>query len=400
MPSRISYSASNEWFRALLRLLRVPIVFLISALASFCAFKDSSALIGGTPTATLDGRSPPVRLALWDADLMPTGERLPVRVQMSRSFRQTVDSDVLVLYDVPSFAQLLKLRDALGLFGYTAVMSNFFCGVPRGGAKWPVEIAVLSRYPISQAVEFDSPVSRKAPCANAGPHTDGPVIASQTRMTIPPHAGEPWPSARHDGGPALGPGLLTVRIDSIRTAVVALHVPAAFEYPDAGPLALGAMRRAIVASAKAWVVRERAQFDGYAFLAMGDFAVNPGVETTAEEPAQMGAQPDADAVDALLIGGPSGAINLTSNLLAEGAAPGVFPHSDRIYLWSSVPDAFGVARRADNSFGSRAFPLVVRSSGATCTVGPLLTWRRRSPGFRELFEPDVHRLRRRARSTA
>jgi hypothetical protein len=381
VPSKVSYSASHDWIRAILRPLRVPIVFVLSALTSFCAFKDSSALVGRTPASALGRRSAAVRLALWDADLMPRGERLPVRIQMSRNFGQSVDPDVLVLYDVPSFAQLLKLRDALGLYGYTAVMSNFFCGTRRGAAKWPIEIAVLSRYPINRAIEFDPPSSKESRCANPGPHTNGPVLASHAPMAVPPRGGALWPATGGGSHPLPGPGFLTARIDAIRTVVVAVRVPAASEYPHTDPLTLGAMRQAIAASAKVWIGRKRAQFENDAVLAMGDFAVNPGIESTAQEPIEASQSSGTDTVDGLFLGGASGARDLTRNLLAEGVAPGVFPHSDRIYLWSAGPPAFGSAQRADNSFGSRAFPLVVRSSGATCAVDPLLAWRRHGKEF-------------------
>ncbi len=138
VPSRVSYSQSYAWLQGLLKALRVPIVFLLSGLTSFCAFKDGAAVIGTGPGAD---RPRAERLVLWDADLMPLGKRMTVREKMSAAFGEQVNPDVLVLYDVPTFAQLLELRDAWGLYGYTAVMSNFFCGRAPRGMAWPLEIA-------------------------------------------------------------------------------------------------------------------------------------------------------------------------------------------------------------------------------------------------------------------
>ena len=53
VPSRVSYSSFFAWLQALLRPLRVPIVFLLSGLVSFCAFKDGNAVIGAGPGAVV-----------------------------------------------------------------------------------------------------------------------------------------------------------------------------------------------------------------------------------------------------------------------------------------------------------------------------------------------------------
>lgn len=377
------YSSAPTWLHALLRPLRVPIVFLLSGLASFCAFKDGGAVIGNG-----SGTGPRTeRLALWDADLMPEGKRLKVREKMSAAFGQQVNPDVLVLYDVPSFAQLLTLRDALGLYGYTAVMSNFFCGHPPRGMAWPLEIAVLSRYPISDATQFNAPGQSGRACNGPAPLRNGPVVAARKTLTRSRASGHRWPMAgKH---PLPGPGLLTVRIGSLGTAIVAVRVPAKGEYPGASAAALNAMRLALAARARAWMAQEAREAPDTKIFAMGDFGVADGHDGYATASlAQADDREAADALDRLMQAADPDrkaamgrTVNLTRALFEEGLAPGVYPHSDRIYLRTSGAQSFGDAQRAENSYGSRAFPLVIRSSGASCIADPRLMRYRLSPAL-------------------
>lgn len=380
MASRIGYRSPYEWAFALLRPLRVPLVFLLSGLGSFCAFQDGNAPLGGSAGAAGNLTT----AALWDADLMPAGDRLAVREAMSGNFAKTVSPELLVVYDVPRFDQLLKLRDALGLYGYTAVMSNFFCGKAPVGAQWPFEIAVLSRYPISEAVQYEAPGKAAEACSEGAPLTSGPAIAK--RASLNSITRSEWPAAA-DGRHLAGPGLLGVRIDSVNTSVIAIRVPAASEYQGADPAALARMRGALATAAHQWMVIEHKNDPDHNVLAMGDFGFGPGGHAVRSADAgAMAAVDGGDSVDRLMLnavsdpsGRHAGAASLTHHLFAEGLSPGVFPHSDRVYALQSGPMTFGPASRTAESYGSRAFPLIVRNSGATCALEPAMRLQRRSP---------------------
>lgn len=366
MPSRVLYQAPPGWFRKALRTLRIPFVFLLSSLASFCAFRGN-ALVG-------DGHRSGVRLVLWDADLMPHGERLSVRQKTSGAFADAVDPDVLVIYDVPSFDQLLKLRDALGLYGYTAVMSNYFCGRTPAGLRWPLEMAILSRYPISQATQFDPPSLVHTACAKEGLHISGPVVAGHAPLALPAHRS--WPM-RANAGAAIGPGLLSVRIDAIGTSVVALRVPHRADDPKLGRRARQQMRATLAGAAGLWMAKQKARYKNDHVFAAGDFGRD---DETADQPPPAD-RSIADAIDGVIRnGGRDGThnagtpVSLTHSLFAQGAAPGIFPHSDRIYLWTDGVEGFGPAQRVKNSFGSRAFPLIVRDSGVACARNGSAGW--------------------------
>lgn len=382
MPSRVSYTPSFAWLQLLLRPLRVPIVFLLSGLASFCAFKDGNAVIG----AGSGGSGPHTeKLALWDADLMPRGDRLNVREKVSAGFGEQVNPDVLVLYDVPTFKQLLKLRDALGLYGYTAVMSNFFCGRTPRGMTWPLEIAVLSRYPISDATQLDPPGQSRRSCDTPAPQRSGPVVARREMLKRSAMSGYRWPTAGNN--PLPGPGLLTVRIDSLNTAIVAVRVPAGSEYPGASAATLSAMRMALAARARVWMATEVKRAPESHVFAMGDFGLDAGrTSLHVSVPASSSGADHGDAIDLLM--GPEDAtstaagghaLSLTHALFMEGLPPGVYPHSDRIFVWANGPQSFGNARRGENSYGSRAFPLIIRSSGASCVADQRLMGYLQSP---------------------
>ena len=403
MPSRVRYRPSTEWLRSLLRMLRIPIVFALSAVGSYCAFQDGGALFNGGPmTGASAGGGGRVRIAVWDADLLPDGSPLRARGDAPAKFGEVIDPDVLILYNVPTFAALLKLRDALRLSGYTAAMSNFFCDGMGDGPKWPLEVAILSRFPIDQAIEFDPPTNQFESCASRGPSTEGPVVASHRTLEIPKKLGLRWPvvggSAKKPGHPLPGPGYLVVRIDSARVVVGGIRVGLASEYPNADPRAVNAMRQALTASLGAWIWKERNGPGDDHFLAAGDFGVDTGEFLAAGVPLPGNADNNFDGADTILTqgvigGGPAAQgghddgqtglrmANLTRALVVQTVGSEAGPHSGRIYLWSHRPGVFGLARRGQDSYGSHGYPLIVESSGGTCAIDPMLTWMRRGPTF-------------------
>ena len=198
-----------------------------------------------------------------------------------------------------AFAELLKLRDALGLYGYTAVMSNFFCTTPADGPRWPIEIAILSRYPISEAIEFDPPTDQLEGCSKPGPFSDGPVVASREKLVVPPGHGLHWPTVAGSARkrPLPGPGYLIARINSARVVIAGVRVALAPEYPNADPIAINDMRQAITASLAAWIWHERTAREDDHFLAMGDFGLDPRVHLPGGEVMSGNADNNFDGAD-------------------------------------------------------------------------------------------------------
>ena len=412
MPSGLRYTSMRDWPMALARLSRIPVVFLLSMFGSYCAFQDGSALFGQGGNGYAGNGGGRVRVAVWDADLMPGGRPLSVRGHALAGFGDAVNPDVLVVYDVPDFAMLLKLRTALHLYGYSAVMSNFFCAGTVKGQTWPAEIAILSRYPIDEAIQFDPPTDQLKDCARPAPFTDGPVAASHRRLKVPQNFAPSWPRAR--GRPLPGPGFLTARIDSARVVVVGVRVARPAENPHAPGPAINAMRQAITASLGAWIWHEKDLREDDHFLAAGDFGVGEGTALPAGNLAPGNADDGIDGAASILTQGvinggaatrpgsgdtPGGLrmIDLTRAVLVRPAEPAEAPHDARIYLWSRQPGVFGSAERTAIAFGSRGYPLVVASSGGTCAIDPALTWMRRSPTFaglsRQVFTASKSALR-------
>lgn len=392
MPSRVGYHPAFGWVRSLLQPLRVPIVFLLSALGSYCAFQDSSRILGlnGTgSSATITGRA---HVTLWNADFVGREVPLAVLPENVNRFSDDLSPDVLVVYGVPDFDALKRLRDRLGLYGFTAVMSNFTCGGKAGDFKWPIEIAILSRFPIEEATEFDPAPETLANCPESGPLTEGPVRANRVAMEIPAELRARWPEVATARGPMPrpGPGFLTARIAEKRVDIAAVKVPTAEGYASAGPVALAEMRRAIAAAAGAWLWKEKDVHEDYSFLVMGDFGAEPiKVASTGLKGWAAGATP-VDSVDALLTHGEIGLgskdrpglagglqmVALTEALVVGSVGGGQASHSDRIYLWSRNLTSFGPATRAANTYGSGSYPISVQSSGASCPIDSFLRWRR------------------------
>lgn len=412
MPSGLRYIPMREWPRALARLSRIPVVFLLSMFGSYCAFQDGSALFGQGGNGYAGKGGGRVHVAVWDADLMPGGSPLSVRGHALGGFGDAVNPDVLVVYDVPDFATLLKLRTALHLYGYSVVMSNFFCAGTVKGPKWPAEIAILSRYPIDEAIQFDPPTDQLKNCARPAPFTDGPVAASHRRLKVPRNLAPSWPRAR--GRPLPGPGFLTARIDSARVVVVGVRAALPAENPHASGPAIDAMRQAVTASLGAWIWHEKELREDDHFLAAGDFGVDKTTVSPVGNLTPGNADDGFDGAAAILTQGvidgdgatrpgsgnsPGGLrmIDLTRAALARPAEPAEAPRDARIYLWSHQTGVFGPAERTAIAFGSRGYPLVVASAGGTCAIDPALTWMRRGPTFaglsRQVFTASKTALR-------
>jgi len=380
----------RDWPGALLRFSRIPVVFLLSMFGSYCAFQDGNALLGpvGSGYAEKDGGR--VRVAVWDADLMPDGTPLDARGYAIGGFGDAVNPDVLVMYGVPDFAMLMKIRAALHLYGYSAVMSNFFCAGTVKGPEWPTEIAILSRYPIDEAIQFDPPTDQLKNCSRPDPLTDGPVAASHRTLKIPRNLAPSWPRAH--GRPLPGPGFLIARIDSARVAIVGVRVALPSDYPDAPVHAVAAMRQAVMASLGMWIWHEKDLRGDDHFLAAGDFGGADSILTQGAIGGDAATRSGSgDSLAGLRL------INLTRDLPERTTEPEETPQSARIYLWSHQAGVFGSAERTAIAFGSRSYPLVVASSGGTCAIDPSLTWMRRGPTFaglsRQVFTASQTALR-------
>jgi hypothetical protein len=294
---------------------------------------------------------------------------------------------------MPDFETLKQLRDRLGLYGYTAVMSNFTCGGKAGDFKWPIEIAILSRFPIDEAVEHDPSPESLANCAHRGPYIEGPAHDASEPIAIPQEVNLTWPAVTTPRGtiPRPGPGFLTAEIRSHKIVIVAVKVPTADGYGSAGEADLQQMRLALTAAAGGWIWSKRDALPGFNFLLMGDLVREPvnRVSATPGGPSHDEA-PGTDGVGALLTEGRIGStlgsegewsglrmLDLTNKIVSTAGETGLAPHSDRIYLWGRNFTGFGPAERALESYGSRSYPISVESSGVDCGIDPFLEWKRR-----------------------
>ncbi len=120
------------------------------------------------------------------------------------------------------------------------------------------------------------------------------------------------------------------------------------------------MRLALAARAHAWMAKQAKAAPDTKVFAMGDFGANSGDRRYGAAGLVRSGDPyPGDTVDRLMapkaddakaVGGQ--AISLTQALFVEGLPPGVYPHSDRIYVWADGTPSFGdaTARREQLRF--------------------------------------------------
>ncbi|HEY4116087.1 MAG TPA: hypothetical protein VGM17_18665 [Rhizomicrobium sp.] len=207
--------------------LRIAALFFASAIVSF------GALLVAKKSGSAQASVEPGGIPVYDAAKLARGGVI------SRTIRSS-DPGVIVVRNVSSFAALLQLRENLGLYGYSAAMSNFYCGSLPGVPAQPVDIGVLSRQPIEEAAEYDAP---GANCVIPGPFVAGPGVAVHEKRTISPRG---WPRVSQlSDKPMPGPGVLAVRISGEAQPLVLVRLPTMDDYPVEDTAAVEKMRAAL-----------------------------------------------------------------------------------------------------------------------------------------------------------
>lgn len=174
--------------------------------------------------------SEPAGVPVYDAAKLTGGSSLAQSVRNNQP-------DLLVVRNALSFAALLKLRDTLGLHGYSAAASNFHCGSRRGVPS--VDVGILSRQPIEEAAEYDAPGTD---CVIGGPFVAGPGVAMHERRNL---ASRGWPHTAKSVQPMPGPGILAVRISGEAQPLVLLRLPTKNDYLAEDSAAVEKMRAAL-----------------------------------------------------------------------------------------------------------------------------------------------------------
>ncbi len=289
-----------------------------------------------------------LRVVTWNAHEGFSPEAVKLRGDDFLAFGKHVRPDVLVIEEVTSLAAAEAVRDAMGLKGYYVACSDF---APSDAPDFSAfEVAIVSRFPITQVVEYDpSPDNAGKPNA-------------PTELPIAPLAklGQVAPADLERIR-----GFLWVRIETLKLTVAAVHLKSS-RGNDGEEDRANADRREFVAAALAdSVAQDLRLFPGYTCLVAGDFNVGHsdaknGRDLARDDVVTTSTSDGYDETHAMLGGGLLGIkMRNLSGDIRETTFPGINSTPiDNLYVLGAAADKFSPAVLEMQTFGSDHRPVV------------------------------------------
>lgn len=306
-------------------------------------------------------RADDIRVATWNVHEGFTPEGIRARSDDFTAFAAKVRPDVLIIEEVTSLACAEAVRDAMGLRGYHVACSNFN---PTDAPDFSAfEVAVLSRFPINQVVEYDPSPDNGA---NPNDPPEMPIMPlAKLGLTAPSDLG-------------FIRGFLWVRIDALKLTVVGVHLKSS-RGSDGTEDAANAERREFVAAAVAdSVAQDLRLFPGYTCLVGGDFNVGHsdsknGRDLSRDDFATTSTSDGYDETHAMLR---DGLLGLKMRNLGQDIRDSTFPGIkstpiDNLYVIGAGVDRFSPATLEMETFHSDHRP--VFSTWTTTPTSPSAT---------------------------
>lgn len=289
----------------------------------------------------------PIRVATWNVHEGFTVDGVKERTNDLAAFGSRIHPDVLVIEEVVSRAVVEAVRDAMGLHEYHIAVSDFNTADPADFTG--LEVAILSRFPITQAIEYD-PTPDNAGKPGSLPELPISPLA-KLGMTTPTEVEQIR-------------GFLWARIDALRLTVVGVHLKSS-RGADGEEDVENAVRREFVAAAVVdSVAQDLRLFPGYTTLVAGDFNVGHSDPKAGKDPAKedLVPSPTSDGYDEThaMLGG--GLLGIKMRNLSGGIRESTFPAFastpiDNIYALGAAADRFSPAQLETETFGSDHRPV-------------------------------------------
>lgn len=311
-----------------LRLLILPLVILAAA----------------APAA---GAQEPLRVVTWNVRDVLRPEDATARTADFVRAGAELRPDVLLLQAVTSRSCVERIRDLMGLHDFHVVVSDFAPG--DGSSRRDFEVAILSRFPVTQAIEYDPIPDVSEPGVEELPLTAlvkvGVARAATSR------------------------GVLWCRIAEVKLTVACLHLKSSGGSSGAADLGNAAKRELVAAASAAGVLEDALLFPDHAFLVAGDF--NVGHSDQARNGHVLGdddvdpatATDLYDDTHALLGHGLVGGLRMRN--LAAAIETSTFPSLpgspiDNVYVHRGADSAgaFAAAETAGETYGSDHLPVL------------------------------------------
>jgi exonuclease III len=289
-----------------------------------------------------------VRIAAWNVHEGFTPEGVKARSADLSSFAARVRPDVLIIEEVTSQAAAEAVRDAMGLTGYHVACSDFAPGDAPDFSAF--EVAILSRFPITQAIEYDpSPDNVGKPGAPA-------ELPISPLLKIGQTAPEQAERIR---------GFLWVRIDALKLTAVAVHLKSSRGNDGEEDRANAALREFVAAAVVDSVAQDLRLYPGYTCLVAGDFNVGHsdaknGSDLNREDLVATATSDGYDETHAMLGGGLLGLkMRNLSGAIRDTTFPGINSTPiDNIYVAGAAADKFTPAVLEMETFGSDHRPVI------------------------------------------
>jgi len=287
-------------------------------------------------------RADELRIATWNIREGFTPEKIAARSQNFADYAAKVRPDLLVIQEVTSVAVVEALRDAMGLSGYHIAVSNFNPIDPPDFGGF--EVAILSRFPITQVVEYD-------PSPDNGANPDDPP-----EMPLLPLKKLGFETPDDVG---FIRGFLWVRIDELRLTLAGVHLKSSRGKNGEEDATNAATREFVMAAVADSVTQDLRLFPEYTCVVAGDFNVGHGDSKNGvdlfRDDFTIG--PDTDGYDDTHAILRDGIMGLKMRNLCEEIRETTFPGInstpiDNIYVVGPQADRFAAATLEMDTFGS------------------------------------------------
>lgn len=282
----------------------------------------------------------PLRIVSWNAREVFSPGDASARREDFEAFADELKPDVLLLQEVNSHAVVERIRDLMGLDGYHVYCSNFETNDAPSHSAF--EVAVISRLPAFQAIEFDPTPD------NSGDEVDleESPMPKLTKLGL-----EDVSTSR---------GFLWVHFPQFRLTVMNVHLKSSGGSSGGSDRSNAAKRELVAAAVADSVNDDLGFFPNHVHLVAGDF--NVGHSDTSKNGVDV-ADDENDGYDdthAILNGGIVDGLKMR-NLIGHITSPTFpgFPGTpiDNIYVAGTLASGMQNGRVLEDTFGSDHRPV-------------------------------------------
>ena len=285
-----------------------------------------------------------VKIVTWNVRNTLSLEAITSRKSDFQTFARELKPDIMVLQEVGSTEVVTKLKYTMGLNEFHTAVSNFMAADVPG--QRDLEIAVISRYPLTRVLELDPLPDKGEPDPKEIPII---IPASLGMDSIKTNLGSLW-----------------VYIKKLRLTLLVVLLKSSGDVQGLGDSKNAEQREYITSAIALRVNQDLENFPGHAHMVAGDFNVGHSDETKNGESLERdcyencGSKDRYDETHALLSAGLVNGLKMrnlaftikSSSRISKPGSP-----IDNIYVAGALADRFSNAVKEKKPYGSDHFPI-------------------------------------------